>query len=316
MADHFRTARPLRSFLFVPGNRPAWMSKASEYGADALMFDLEDAVAIAAKAEARAHVARAIDEHLTWAGSTFVRVNSWRTGMLIADLLAVVRPGLVGVALPKILDRSEVVALDLVLHDFESDRGLPIGEIEIIPILETPPALYRVFDICECSERVRRITGVGGSDITGGDLTRALGLPMNESALAEMLHLNSRGILEARAAGVREILNGSTSDLADLDKARAVAVQAKRMAATGTLVIHPNHVPIVNEVFSPSRREIDDALALLETMARAVKEEGAGSAAHEGRMVDYAHVRSSVELLERAKALGIDVGVVPEIDVP
>jgi citrate lyase subunit beta/citryl-CoA lyase len=292
------------------------MSKATKYASDALMFDLEDAVAIGAKAEARALVADAIDEHRQWPGALFVRLNGWKTGFLLADLLAVVRPGLVGVALPKIDEPAEIVALDLVLGDLERAHGLPVGDIEILPILETPRALYRVFEICECSARVRRVTGVGGSDIVGGDLTRSLGLPANESAITEMLHLNSRGILEARAAGVREILNGSTSDLADLDKARAVALQAKRMAATGTLVIHPSHVPIVNEVFSPSDREIADARAVVEAMRRAIDDDGAASTTHDGRMLDYAHVRSSLELLERARSLGLDIGgTMPTIDV-
>src|SRR5690606_16193703 len=140
--------------------------------------------------------------------------------------------------LPKIEDEAEVAALDLVLGELEVDRALGGQRVEIVPIVETPRALHRVHQICEASHRVLRVTGVGGSDIVGGDLTRSLGLPANESAIDEMLHLNSRGILEARAAGVREILNGSTSDLHDLDKVRAVALRAKRMAATGTMAIH------------------------------------------------------------------------------
>jgi citrate lyase subunit beta/citryl-CoA lyase len=313
MADHFRPARCFRSFLFVPGNRPAWMAKAPKYGADALIFDLEDSVPIVEKVAARALVAQAVDELSGWSGGRFVRVNAWRTGLLISDLLAVVRPGLTGILLPKPDDESEIVALDLVLGELEIERGL--DSIEIIPVLETPRALYRVFQICAASERVLRVTGVGGSDITGGDLTRALGVPMEGSVLTEMLHLNSRGILEARAAGVKEILNGSTSDLGDMDKVRSVALQAKRMAATGTMVIHPSHVAIVNEVFSPSAQEIAEAAALLRTMADAIDISATAASTHNGRMVDYAHVRSSLELLDRARSLGLDVGEIPDVKV-
>jgi citrate lyase subunit beta/citryl-CoA lyase len=291
------------------------MSKAPGYGPDALMLDLEDSVPIPAKPAARESVRAAIDELSTWTGATFVRVNAWRTGLVLADLLAVVGPGLAGVALPKPDDAEEILALDLVLGELEIERGLPLGRIEIIPVIETPRAIYRVFAICAASERVRRVTGVGGSDITGGDLTRALGVPMSESALTEMLHLNSRGIVEARAAGVREILNGSTSDLHDMEKVRSVALQAKRMAATGTMVIHPSHVPIVNEVFSPTAAEITAARATLAVMADAIASTGAAAATHDGRMVDYAHVRSCMELLERARSLGIEVGDIPAIDV-
>ncbi len=313
MADHFRPARCLRSFLFVPGNRPAWMAKAAKYGADALIFDLEDSVPIPEKVAARAFVADAIDELSGWSGGRFVRVNPWRTGLLVSDLLAVVRPGLTGVLLPKPEDESEVAALDLLLGELELERGL--NGIEIIPILETPRALYRVFQICAVSQRVLRVTGVGGSDITGGDLTRALGVPMEGDVLTEMLHLNSRGILEARAAGVKEILNGSTSDLANMDKVRSVALQAKRMAATGTMVIHPSHIAIVNEVFSPSAEEIAGAGDLLRAMADAIANSATAASTHNGRMVDYAHVRSSLELLDRARSLGFDVGDVPDVRV-
>ncbi len=313
MADHFRPASSLRSFLFVPGNRPSWMVKAPKYGPDALIFDLEDSVPISEKVAARACIRDAIDQLSEWSGGRFVRVNPWGSGLLVSDLLAVVRPGLTGVLLPKAQDETEVVALDLLLDELEIERGL--RGIEIIPVLETPRALYRVFQICEASERVLRVTGVGGSDIRGGDLTRALGVPIEGDVLAEMLHLNSRGILEARAAGVKEILNGSTSDLGDMDKVRSVAQQAKRMAATGTMVIHPSHVPIVNEVFSPSPAEIALARSLLETMADAIANSGTAASTHNGRMVDYAHVRSSVELLERATSLGLDVGEVPVVEV-
>jgi citrate lyase subunit beta/citryl-CoA lyase len=130
----------------------------------------------------------------------------------------------------------------------------------------------------------------------------------------EMVHLNGRGILEARAAGVREVLNGSTSSIHDLDRVRAVAMRAKRLAATGTMVIHPGHIPIVNEVFSPSEAELADARGVLIAMAGAV-DEGSGSTTHEGRMVDYAHVRSAVEVIDRARAFGLDVGDVPDLDV-
>jgi citrate lyase subunit beta/citryl-CoA lyase len=81
------------------------------------------------------------------------------------------------------------------------------------------------------------------------------------------------------------------------------------------MVIHPSHVPIVNEVFSPSPAEIALARPLLETMADAIANSGTAASTHNGRMVDYAHVRSSVELLERARSLGLDVGEVPVVEV-
>src|SRR5439155_16910892 len=122
MVQAFREAQWYRSMLFVPGHKLDWMLKAPKYGADALMFDLEDAVEVTAKPAARKAVATAIGELRNGSFGRFVRVNGWRTGFLLDDVDAIVIEGLDGVALPKVEDPEDVAALDRVLGELERSR--------------------------------------------------------------------------------------------------------------------------------------------------------------------------------------------------
>lgn len=313
MRQTFRNAPWYRSMMFVPGQKLDWMLKAPKYGADCLIFDLEDAVPIDQKPAARESVARALDELKDKKFGRFVRLNGWRTGNTLQDVLAVTRPGLDGVMLSKTEDVEDVLALDLVLTDLEIERALPAGHIEIMPLCETAHAMYRHFDICLCSERVRR-SGGGGGAVQGGDGTRALGLRLTDDLGTEGLFANGRSGLEARAAGITQITGGMTSKIDDLDLVRRLAQRAKSLGATGGMAIHPSHIPVINEVFSPSPVEIEESRATLEAMAAAIAR-GDAAVQMNGVMIDYAHVRTSLELLEQARSIGIDVGEFPEIPV-
>ncbi|WP_456835621.1 MULTISPECIES: aldolase/citrate lyase family protein [unclassified Bradyrhizobium] len=135
---------------------------------------LEDSVAATEKPAARNAVAEAIKELHTGPFGRFVRLSGWRTGQLLDDLNAVVVDGLDGVMLPKTEDPEDVAALDLVLGELERSRGLPVGPIEICPSAETALAMYRFYDICMTSQRIKR-AGCAGGPTPGGDGARALG---------------------------------------------------------------------------------------------------------------------------------------------
>ncbi len=320
MRQEFRKARWYRTMLFVPGHNLEWMLKAPKYGADALIFDLEDAVPVAQKPLARERTAKALDALKDGTFGRFVRLNGWRTGNMVEDLVAVVRSGLDGVMLPKVEDVEDITALDLLLDDLETQRGLPKGRIEILPGCETAQALYRYYDICKCSERVRRAGGSMNA-VPAGDGNRALGLldatgeGIEERSLENRMLLNGNAVLEARAAGVTQILGGMCTRIDDLELVRRVAQRARQLGASGSQVIHPSHVKILNEVFSPSVAELEQARATVVAMAEAVAR-GEAAARLNGRMIDYAHARSGLQLLERARSVGIDVGVVPALAVP
>ncbi|MGY4183058.1 citrate lyase subunit beta/citryl-CoA lyase [Bradyrhizobium sp. USDA 4518] len=310
MPQTFRDARCYRSMLYVPGNKLDWMLKAPKYGADALVFDLEDAVAIPEKPAAREAVATAITQLRTVPSGLFVRLNSWRTGMLLDDLSATVVDGLHGVMLSKTEDTEEVAALDLVLGELERSRGLPVGQIEICPLTETAAGMYRLFDICMASKRIKR-AGAAVGPTPGGDGARSLGI---DGATEEGIYFGAYSVLQARAAGIVHIEASMTGQL-DVDAVRRINERSKRMGATWASIIHPSHVPVVNEIYSPSQSEIDEARAIVSFFAEAVSR-GEAAVRYKSKLLDYASMRAWMNVLKKAKVAGIDVGDIPTIEVP
>ncbi|MCK1349588.1 CoA ester lyase [Bradyrhizobium sp. CW7] len=313
MPQKFREAPWYRSMLYVPGDKLDWMLKAPKYGADALMFDLEDSVELTRKAGARNAVAEAIRELCTGPFGRFVRLNRWRTGCLLDDLNAVVIDGLDGVALAKTETPEDIAALDLVLGELERSRGLPVGRIEICAHAETAQAIYRLYDICMASQRIKRTGGAGGPT-PGGDAARSLGVHLND-ATDEGNCFGAYSVLQARAAGILQVEGVMPATVDDIELVRRVGVRSKRMGASFAAAIHPSHIPIINEIYSPSRDEIDEALNVVSIMAEATAR-GEGAVRYKSAMLDYASVRTAMELLKKAQAVGIDVGNVPKVELP
>lgn len=313
MPQTFREARWYRSMLYVPGNKLGWMLKAPKYGADALMFDLEDSVELTQKAEARNAVAAAIKELCTGPFGRFVRLNRWRTGCVLDDLNAVVIDGLDGVALAKTEDPEEIAALDLVLGELERSRGLPIGRIEICPHAESAVGRYNLYRLCMASQRVKR-AGSAGGPTPGGDGARSLGLQFNESN-EEGVCFGADSVVQARAAGIVHVEGEMTATLDDLELVRRIGERSKRMGASWASAIHPSHIPVINQIYSPSQDEINHARDIVSVVAEATAR-GEGAVRHKSTMLDYALVRTAMDLLKRAQEVGIDVGDVPNVELP
>src|SRR5688572_2991833 len=203
--------RPIRTALFAPGSKERVMAKAYESGADAVIFDLEDSVPLAAKAEARALVAQAIDRAAA-AGSgplVTVRVNAAATGLLDKDLEAIVRPGLHAVFLPKVEHVEEVQRATALLDRLEASRNIASGTVEIIPMLESALGVYRCFELLRASPRVA--TSCIGS-AQDGDLQTDLGCDWSAEGM-ELLYARSKIVLDTRAAGKASPLDGVFSNL-------------------------------------------------------------------------------------------------------
>jgi len=302
----------LRSILIVPGHKPDWMRKAPGLGADALMFDLEDPVPVDAKADARAAAGAVVEDAGATSVPIFVRVNGWGTGHLLHDLHAVVGPGLHGVALPKTDQAGDVIALDRVLSELEAARGLPVGSIEVYPILETARSMRESHAVFTSSARVRRGSGVIAAT-PGGDFYRATGSTYTDEGL-ESLYVSSKIVLDARSAGFDSIIGGVVTDLTGTELLRTVMTRLRTIGANGAFAIHPSQVPVLNEVFSPSADDIAEAVATLVAMADGVAR-GDAAVRHRGRMIDYAHVRTARDLLDQAARWGLEVPDHPEVDV-
>ena len=242
-------AKPLRSVLFVPGNKEDWIRKAPKYGADALILDLEDSVPPQEKDAAREIVAKMIDE-IGPIQTLFVRVNPLETGMTGFDLEAITGPNLYGITLPKVQAPADVVEVDILLRFFERKAGAEVGRIFIDPGLETAAGIRSAYDIAMASERVAHMGGSGGK---GGDTARSIGYQWTPEGM-ETLFIRSKVLVDSRAAGVQFPVSGGWFDIRDLDGLRTYAGELKRLGYNGMSLIHPYHVPVVNEVFTPIGR--------------------------------------------------------------
>jgi citrate lyase subunit beta / citryl-CoA lyase len=292
--------RPLRTLLFVPGNKAAWMEKAPRYGADALILDLEDSVPLADKDTARTLVRQAI-EQLSFRGHTvYVRVNALETGMTGDDLSAIVCTALTGLLPPKVETVDDVQELDTLLHYFERREGLAAEHVELIPTLETAKGIRNAYDIALASSRVASIAGGAGK---GGDTSRSLGYRWTREG-TETLYIRSKILLDARAAGIEQPLIASWFDVGDLDGLRADAQRNRQLGYSGMLLIHPSHVAPVNEIFTPTAEELAYYTGLLAAM-QAAERQGTAAVTYQGAMVDIAMVKTAQQVLELARAIGV-----------
>ncbi|SEG55317.1 citrate lyase subunit beta / citryl-CoA lyase [Nonomuraea solani] len=284
---------PLRSLLFVPGTRTDWLAKAAAAGADAAILDLEDAVPAAGKAAALDLVAAAVRAH-TGPMALFVRVNPLDDWAAAEELRTIAYEGLAGVVLPKVRGPEDVRFADRLLGWCERERGLPPGHIALVPLLETASGLREAYEVGRAAGRVAYL---GAVTAPGGDVERAVGYRWTPEG-TETLGLRSRVLLDVRAAGVPNPVAGLWTRVADLDGLRAFAGQNRDLGYEGMLAIHPSHVPVINEVFSPSPEELARCARLVAAV-EAAQAHGAGAVTFEGEMVDEAMAATARRLLER-----------------
>ncbi|MFE3171944.1 HpcH/HpaI aldolase/citrate lyase family protein [Amycolatopsis sp. NPDC059090] len=292
--------KPYRSMLFVPGHKASWADKGLASGADALILDLEDSVPVAEKESARPVVAETIDRlHAQGVRpDVWVRPNASVSGIQGADLEAVIRPGLAGLFLPKVFDAEELIRIDAVVSHIEAREGLEAGSVGLIVSFETAVSMAHCEEIAAATTRVSSLLGATGPS---ADVGRELGFEFTPAGL-ETLYLRSRLVLAARAAGLHHPVAGVWQDIRDLDGARQFCADNKQLGYRGMVCIHPSHVAIANEVFTPAPEAVDHSRRLIEAFRAA---EAAGSAAvdFEGQHVDIAHVKTAEGIVAQADAI-------------
>jgi citrate lyase subunit beta/citryl-CoA lyase len=282
--------------LFAPGNVPRRVEKALTLEADAVILDLEDSVPAAERPEARAGV-RAWLEQRDDGPAVCVRINALADDCLDADLDAVVRPGLVAVMVPKVTEPREVQRVAKGLDKLERRVGLPVGSVRLWPSVENAAAARRAFDLASSSPRVAYM---GGAAALNGDLAHAIGFGWTPPLFLETLYLRSEILVDMRAAGVANPMTGVVTNLRDLDEVEAFARQSRAIGYEGMMVIHPSHVPIVNEIFGATADDVAAAKRLLEAWDGATRD-GLGAVDHEGQMIDAAMVRVARDVVARAE---------------
>lgn len=289
MAD---PASVLRSFLFVPGHRHDMVPKASASGADAIILDLEDAVAPREKAEARRAVAEALEGPLPERLAVFVRVNSLDSGLVDEDLRGAARARLDGICLPKCEAPADVEAMAARLLLAEDRLRIPRGRLRVLVLVETARGVLEAAAIARQSARICGL--VFGAE----DFTADAGLVRTREG-AELTPARAAVAIAAYAAGVDPI-DGIFADFRDEAGLIADTTEARRLGYTGKTLIHPAQIAPVHRVFAPDPDEVAKARRIVEAFERATTAES-GVIVVDGAMVDRPVVLRAQQLLARAE---------------
>jgi citrate lyase subunit beta/citryl-CoA lyase len=296
--------KPYRTVLFVPAHKTSWYEKAAESGADAVCFDLEDSVPAHLKAAAREEVAAGI-ERLSKshpAMGLFVRCNSMATGLTGLDLEATVAPGLTGIFAPKVDTAIDVIRYDTLLDHFEARSG--VTGLEYIVPVETIHGIQNCEEIAAASPRVGAMIGPTAEH---ADIAKAVGYEWTPEGLESMVHRTK--ILLATLAVGRHPLTALWERIRDLDGLREFTIRGRKMGFRGQVVLHPTHVPVVNQVFTPDAEQIDFYRGLLSTYNEA-DARGDGAVMYGDIHIDKAHADKAEEWLARVDLLaGLNGGI-------
>jgi citrate lyase subunit beta/citryl-CoA lyase len=288
--------------LFVPGHKPTWAEKAVAAGADAVILDLEDSVPVGDKSDARKTVRETIGRlrALGVRSDVWVRPNSLDSGLFGADIEEISTAGLAGLFLPKVFTAEDVVRIDAVVSHIEEREGLPGGSIGLFITFETARSIANCEEIATATPRVVSLLGATGPN---ADIGRELGFEFTVEGL-ETLYTRSRIVLTARASGLHHPITGVWQDIKDLDGCRRFAVDSRRLGYRGMACIHPSHVAIANEVFTPAPETVEFYRRMIEAFREA---EARGSAAvdFEGQHIDIAHVKTAEGVIALADAIGV-----------
>lgn len=288
MTDH---VRPRRSLLFMPGSNARALVKARELAADGLIFDLEDAVAPAAKSEARAAVCAALSAGGYGRRELIVRVNGLDTPWGRDDLAAVARCGGDAVLLPKV-ENGAIVRRTL---DLLQEFGAP-DDLEVWCMLETPRGVLRAEEIASASTRVAALV-MGTSDLTKE--LRARHTADRRPLLASLSHC----LLVARAYGLTA-LDGVHLDLHDEAGFAAACRQGVELGFDGKTLIHPKTIAVANSLFAPDAAALASARKIISVHAAAM-ERGEGVAVVDGQLIENLHVDEARRLVALAAAISV-----------
>lgn len=280
-----------RSLLFVPGNNPARIAKAAGVDADAVIVDLEDAVAADQKPAARSGLADAAALLASAGRPALVRINSRWTD-IAADLAVSVRENMAGIMVPKVRAAGRLSTASEMIAELSEDRGLARIPT-IIALIEDSEGLARMHEIAA-------VEHVAGLALGTEDFSLAMGVPPSP----ERLDLPCRQMaLAAARQGIRAFaMPISIATIDDQDAWSAAAAKARAMGISGALCIHPKQVPIVNQTFAPSDEELSFAQGAIAAWGQAG---GKGVIQHGARMIDLPVILAAERLLNgRAGAAG------------
>lgn len=284
--------RPIHSWLFIPGDSEKMLGKAPVLAADALVLDLEDAVAPDQKEKARELVAAAVRTG-NIAAPTFVRINALEDGLGRADVAEVVAPGLQGIMLPKAQSVSQLKALNQALNEAEAAAGIETGTVLVAALIETPQGVLNAPELA-------RGPRVSALCLGGEDLSLALGA--RRTSEGHELDFGRAMLVTAAAAAGVQAIDTVWTNIRDLDGLEGECRLARDLGFTGKLAIHPGQLDAIHHAFAPGPEE----LALARRIVAAFEGSAGGVVAVDGKMVD-------APVVERARLILAAVPPVSEL---
>ena len=283
-----------RALLYMPGDDWKKITKSITLGVDCICMDMEDGTAISRKTEARATIAKALQELDFGKSEKLARINSVGSGWEKDDIEAVLPYHPDGVVIPKIESLDQIQWGSDIVEAAELKHGWPVNSIRMLVGVETAKGILNLKEIASHP----RLDGI----IFGGeDFAASIGATRTPGAI-ELLYAR-QAVVTACAAFDLQAIDIVTIDFKNLDIVRAEAEFGARLGFSGKQIIHPNQVSVVQEAFTPS----DDAIAYAKRVVEAfeaIQKEGKGAVALDGKMIDMPLLKNAQKVLERAKAAG------------
>jgi len=278
----------MRTLLFASASNERHLARVFTAAADAAILDLEDAVAIGEKKQARANAVRALASPRD--SKVFVRVNGLDTEFAFDDLHEVVAARPEGIILPMVQSPEHIAIADWLIGQLERKHGLSSGAVELMPTIETARGLAAIEAIAKQSPRVKRLS------FGAGDYVNDLG--MEWTALEqELLDARSRISVASRAAGLAPPIDTAHVDIADMEGLERAARHVRTLGFGGKFCIYPPQVAVVNAVFTPSEAEVEKARWIVAAFDEA-EAQGKSAIRVDGAFVDYPIVFRARRVIE------------------
>lgn len=292
MEKRYTKDRLRRSMMFVPGNNPGMIADARIYGADSIMFDLEDSVAYTEKDTARFLVHNALRTLNFGKKEIVIRINDLASGLGIQDLEAIIPAGVHVVRLPKTDSAQDVVDCEREIARIEKKHGIPVGATGMMAAIESANGVLSAREIAHASDRLIGIA-LGAEDyVTDLKTTRSDGI--------ELLFARSMILNAARSAGIAA-LDTVYSDVNDEEGFLAEAALVKKLGFDGKSVINPRQIQPLHRCFMPSEKDLAKARAVMEAIEEAHRR-GSGVISLKGKMIDKPVVIRAQRLIALAEA--------------
>lgn len=281
-----------RSMLFVPGSNAGMISNTFIYKPDSIMFDLEDAVALAEKDSARILVAHALQHPLYKAMETVVRVNPLDSEFGLKDLNAVVRAGVDVVRMPKTETAQDVIDMDKAITEIEKACGREVGSTLMLAAIESPLGITQANQIATASNRLIGIA------LGAEDYVRNLKTERSADGI-ELLFARCSILQAARAAGIQAfdtVYSNANNEEGFLNEAALI----KQLGFDGKSLVNPRQIELLHNLFAPTQKDVEQAQRIIEA-AEEAKRNGLGVVSLNGKMIDAPIIERAQLVLERAK---------------